>query len=197
MNEQMQNFLDRLDEGLLPFAKEEERFEMFLPGRAALVLHYQFTHSTKDIDIVWMRESELESKAIELLGKGTELAKTLGLFLDPVPQGLPPLPHGFRKRCELFPGNWKVLKLWILEVHDLAVTKLKSFRPRDREDLQNLCNKGLLNAAKLHESLQAAFPFRSPKAEDAEDDPDTPDWGKALGNLKRVESYLKGLIPSI
>jgi hypothetical protein len=197
MNDQIRNFLVRLDEELLPFVKEEERFEMFLLGRAALVMHYQFQFSTKDIDIVWMRDSELECKAIELLGKGSTLAKTLGLFLDPVPPGLPPLPGWFRHRCELIPGNWKVLRLWMLEVHDLAATKLKSFRPQDREDLQILCDRGLLHPAKLRESLQAAYPFKSPKAEDAEDDPDTPDWGKAFANLKRVESYLKGSITSI
>jgi Nucleotidyltransferase of unknown function (DUF6036) len=197
MNDQIRTFLDRLDAELLPFAKPEERFEMFLLGRAALVLYYRFPLSTTDVDIVWMRESELERKAIELLGKGSTLSQTLGLYLDPVPQATPPLPGWFRHRCELVPGNWKVLKLWMLEVHDLAATKLKSFRPKDREDLQSLCDQGLLNAAKLRESLEEAFSFRSPKVEDAEDDPDTPDWGKALANFKRVESYLNGLIPSI
>lgn len=197
MNEQIRIFLDRLDEELLPFAQDEERFDMYLLGRAALVVYYQFPLLTKDIDIVWMRDSELERKAIELVGKGSTLAKILGLYLDPVPQALPPLPNWFRGRCELLPGNWKVLRLWKLEVHDLAATKLKSFRPQDREDLQILCDRGLLNAAKLQESLQAAFPFRSPKVEDAEDDPDTPDWGKARKNAKRVESYLQGSIASI
>jgi hypothetical protein len=197
MNDQIRTFLDRLDEELLPFAKAEERFEMFLLGRAALVFYYRFQLSTTDVDIVWTRDSELECKAIELLGKGSTLARTLGLYLDPVPPAVPPLPGWFRSRCELVPGNWKVLKLWMLEVHDLAVTKLKSFRPKDREDLQILCDQGLLNAAKLRESLEAAFAFRSPKEEDAEDDPDTPDWGTALANFKRVESYLMGSIASI
>ena len=197
MIDQIRSFLDRLDNELLAFAKDGERYDMFLLGRTALVICYQFQFSTKDIDVVWMRDSELESKAIELLGKESKLARSLGLYLDPVPQGVPPLPHWFRRRCEMVPGNWKVLKVWMLEVHDLAATKLKSFRPQDREDLQILSDRGLLNAAKLYESLQAAFPFKSPKPEDAEDDQDTPDWGVALANLKRVENYLKGLIPSI
>jgi hypothetical protein len=197
MNDLIHTFLERLDAELLPFAKEGERFNMFLLGRSALVLCYQFSFSTKDIDIVWMNDSELERRAIELLGKGTALAKTLGLYLDPVPQGLPPLPHSFRSRCVELPGAWKALRLWKLEVHDLAVTKLKSFRPQDREDLQLLCDQGLLSAAKLRASLDAAFPFRSPKEEDAEHDPDNPDWNKSLANLKRVQEYLGGSIPSI
>jgi hypothetical protein len=197
MNDQIRTFLDRLDEELLPFAREGEQFNMFLLGRAALVEYYQFPLSTKDLDIVSLHNSELESKAIELFGKGTNLARTLGLYLDPVPQALPPLPTWFRQRSSLLPGKWKVLRVWMLEVHDLAATKLKSFRPQDREDLQMLCDRGLLDAAKLHESLQKAFVFKSPKLDDAEDDPDTPDWGKAHAHWKRVADYLQGSITSI
>src|SRR5262245_16738332 len=197
MNELIRTFLDRLDQELLPIAKGEERFELFLLGRAALVVSYRFPLFTNDIDIVSSWDSELERKAIALSGKESLLAKTLGLYLDPVSPGLPPLPSGFRNRCESIPGDWKVLRLWKLEVHDLAVSKLKSFRPRDREDLQALCDRGLLNPAKLRESLQEAFPFKSPKEEDADEDPDNPDWEKAVTHLKRVEGYLKGLNPSI
>jgi hypothetical protein len=49
----------------------------------------------------------------------------------------------------------------------------------------------------LRASLEAAFPLRSPKAEDAEYDPDEPDWGKALANFKRVEDYLNGKSASL
>jgi hypothetical protein len=197
MNDQIRILLNRLDKELLPFARDGAHFDMYLLGRAALVLSHHFPLTTQDIDMVSTQDSELERKAIEVLGAGSRLANTLGLYLDPVPQGLPPLPTGFRRRCESVSGNWKVLRVWVLEAHDLAATKLKSFRPKDREDLQMLCDRGLLNAAKLGESLRAAFPFRSPKIEDAEDDPDTPDWGKALANLKRVEAYLAGSIRSI
>jgi hypothetical protein len=197
MNEQMLAFFDRLDEEMRPFVQKGARLDMYLLGRAALVLHYRFALTTKDIDIVEMRDSVLEGKALELFGKDTGLAKALGFYLEQVPQGLPPLPSGFQNRCEEMKGNWKVLRLWVLEAHDLAVTKLKSFRPKDREDLQLLCDRGLLNVATLHTRLQAAFPFRSPKPDDAEGDADNPDWTKALNSLKRVEAYLKGAIHSL
>ena len=197
MNDQLLAFLDRLDEVLAPLAKEGECFNAYLLGRAALVMHYGFPLSTNDVDFVWMRESNLEQKAIDLLGKGSALAQSLGLYLDLVPQGLPPLPGGFRRRSVAVPGNWQVLRLWKLEVHDLATTKLRSFRPKDRQDLQELCDRGLLDPAKLRESLENAFPWRSPKAEDAENDPDNPDWSKAHANFRRVEDYLNGKITSI
>jgi hypothetical protein len=198
MNDQILSFLDRLDEALIPFAKEGECFHMYHLGRSALVMHYGFRLSTNDIDVVGMQNPALDQKALELLGKDTAMARTLGLYLDLVSPGEPSLPGWFRKRAEqVLPGNWRVLRLWKLEVHDLAASKLKSFRTNDRADLQALCDRGLLNAGKLRASLEAAFPFRSPKEEDAEDDLDNPDWGRALTHFKRVEAYLNGQIPSI
>jgi hypothetical protein len=159
-------------------------------------MHYGFVLSTKDIDIVSLR-SPLEQEAVALGQKSSRMAQALGLYLEAVPQALPPLPRWFRSRAEALVGGWRVLRLWKLEVHDFAVTKLKCFRPQDREDLQALCDRGLLKAAELRKSLEEAFPYRSPKAEDAEDDPDNPDWGRALANCKRVEDYLNGRIRSI
>lgn len=197
MNDQIRAFLETLDEALLPFAKEGEHFNLFHLGRSSLVMHFGFRLSTSDVDIVGMQNPGLDHKAMELLGKDTPLARSLGLYLDAVPPGVPPLPAGFQKRCEPVSGPWKVLRLWKLEIHDLAVSKLKSFRPQDREDLQALCDRSLLNAATLRARLEKAFQFRSPKPEDEEDDPDTPDWGRALRNLKRVEAYLDGRIRSL
>lgn len=196
MNNEIYALLDHLDAALCPLA-DGASLNIYLLGRAAMVLSYNVSLSTKDIDIVSRQESKLEQKALELSGKDSRLARSLGLYLDPVPQGLPPVPMGFEQRCKLVTGNWKVLKVWTPDVHDLAATKLKSFRPQDREDLQLLCDRAQLNKTKLRESLDKAFPFRSPKVEDAEDDPDTPDWGMAYSNLKRVEAYLAGSISSI
>jgi Nucleotidyltransferase of unknown function (DUF6036) len=196
MTNEIYALFDKLDEELRPGAAGEY-LDIYLLGRAAMVLSYNVFLSTKDIDIVSWQKSRLEQRAIELSGRESRLARSLGLYLDPVPPGLPPVPTGFEQRCTLLPGNWKVLKVWLPDVHDLATTKLKSFRPQDREDLQLLCDRGLLNKTKLRESLDKAFTFRSPKVDDAEDDPDTPDWGKALGSFRRVEAYLEGFLSSI
>jgi hypothetical protein len=92
MNDQILSFLFHLDEALLPFAKEGERFDMFHLGRSALVMHHGFPLSTKDIDIVGRQNPELDQKAIELFGEGSPMARSLGLYLDLVSPVLPPLP---------------------------------------------------------------------------------------------------------
>ncbi|MBL8796108.1 MAG: hypothetical protein JNM56_19560 [Planctomycetia bacterium] len=197
MNELILEFLNRLDALLLPFATQGERFDMYHLGRSALIMHYGLRLATKDIDIVGTGNSRLENKALELLGKNTDIANLLGVYLDVVAQAIPPVPRWFRERCRPVAGNWQVVRLWQLEVHDLATTKLKSFRHHDKQDLQALCDKGLLEVGKLRESLDAAFPWRSPKEGDGDNDPDTPDWGTALTNFKRVEKYLNGELRSL
>src|SRR5438067_811566 len=67
MNEDIWVFLDRLDEALIPFAKEGEHFDMYHLGRSALVIHHGFRLSTSDIDVVGRQNPDnLEQKAIEL-----------------------------------------------------------------------------------------------------------------------------------
>jgi hypothetical protein len=39
--------------------------------------------------------------------------------------------------------------------------------------------------------------LRSPKAKEAESDPDCPDWGTAFANYKRVEVILDGKTASL
>ena len=112
----------------MPFANGE-RLDLYHLGRSALVWRYkQATFTTKDIDVVQMR-TPLEEKAHALFGQGSVKAKELGLFLDLVPQGLPPLPGWFRQRSKEVPGNWQVIRLWELVGHDLAVTKLDVSSP--------------------------------------------------------------------
>jgi hypothetical protein len=183
VNEQILALLNALDAALTE-AAPGRHLDLYHLGRSALVLHYNLDRVTKDMDILMMR-TPLETRAVELFGKGTENAARLGLYLETVPQGLPPATQWFCGRCTRVPGNWRVLRLWRPEPHDLAATKLKSYRPRDREDLTFLCDRKLLDAAKLRESLESAFCWSMEKDGDAARD-------RAFANLERVVLYLQG-----
>jgi hypothetical protein len=187
MKDQIQRFLQRIDEELALHAAEGERLDVYQLGRTVLVQHYAFPLTTTDFDIV-RYDSRLQDKMIEKFGKGTPAARELGLYLDPVDNGLPPLPHGYEKRCREVSGNWQVLRVWALEIHDFAASKMKSFRPKDREDLQMMCDRGMLDAANLRNSLEAAYPFSVP----GKDDDDDPGRVKAFRHLTIVMEYLAG-----
>src|SRR4051812_30888059 len=150
-------FLEAIDAELVKHAKEGERLDLYLIGRAVLILRYGLTLATKDVDIVHFHGCELERRAVELFGQGTRNAERLGFYLEPVPQGLPPIPGGYCRRSEDLPGRWQVLRPKQPEPHDLAVTKLKRFHAKDRQDLQILCDAGHLEADRLKEGLDSAF----------------------------------------
>ncbi len=139
--------------------------------------------ATRDIDIVHVHGSALEGRALEQFGKGTRNAERLGFFLEPVPQGLPPIPGGYFHRAVDLPGSWRVLSPKQPEPHDLAVTKLKRFHAKDRQDLQILCDSDDLDADRLSEALDSAFAWA---------EKDGPDRERAAANLRRVIDDLEG-----
>jgi Nucleotidyltransferase of unknown function (DUF6036) len=76
MNNEIFALFDRLDEELRPLAAGAS-LNIYLLGRAAMVLSYNLSLSTKDIDIVSRQESELEQRAIELSGKDSSYNQKL------------------------------------------------------------------------------------------------------------------------
>jgi hypothetical protein len=190
MDEQIMRLLKALDGTLAEIAGEGERLDLYLIGRSALALHHHLEIApggTRDVDIVQRSHPSppLFQKAIELFGQGTAKADELGLYLEAVPSGLPPLPCWYDSRSKEVPGDWKVIRLWQLEIHDLAATKLKSFRRQDRDDLRFLCDASQLHAERLRASLESAFRWTSEKDGD-------PDRERAFANLERVVAYLDG-----
>ena len=176
-------FLKAIDAGLLDHAGEGQTLELHLIGRSALIVRFDLDLATRDVDIVHFHGSELERVAVELFGKGTSNADRLGFYLEPVPQGLPPIPGGYCHRSQDIAGPWRVIRPKHPEPHDLAVTKLKRFHAKDRQDLQILCDSGLLEADRLTKGLDSAFAWA------AKDDPDRE---IAARNLARVIDYLEG-----
>jgi hypothetical protein len=158
---------------------------LYLIGSAALIVRYGVRLATKDVDIVHFHGCDLEDKAVALFGKGTPNADRWGFYLEGVAQGLPPIPQGYCTRCEPIPGVWKILRPMQPEPHDLAVTKLKRFHAKDRQDLQILCESGDLSAHRLREALESAFLFAAGEDEDL---------GRkgAFANIERVIAFLEG-----
>jgi hypothetical protein len=183
---QIIQFLQDIDAELAKHADEGERLDVQLIGRSALILRYGLNLATKDVDMVTPTNTgSLEAKALELFGKGTQQAAASGLYLEPVPMGLPPIPGSYRSRSVELAGHWQVLRPLQPEPHDLAVTKLKRFHAGDREDVRIMCDSGDLTPEGLQRSLDSAHAFSA----DAEEDPGRK---RAYENLRRVIDYLDG-----
>jgi hypothetical protein len=193
MRDKILRLLSDLDAELTRYANAGERLDLYLIGRAALILQLGVSVTTDDVDIVEMfpnsSEENLEKIALKLFGEDTANAERLGLYLDQVPQGLPPVPHWFRSRCSDVPGDWQVIRPKLMDFHDYAVTKLKRFHAKDREDLKILCDQGLLTPKSLAASLDNAFTFAADEEED-------PMRKRATDALKKVINYIETGISS-
>jgi hypothetical protein len=179
-------FLEAIDAELVPYAGAGERMDLYLLGRSALIVRYGLGLATKDVDMVSHGETSiLHAKAFDLFGKGKPHAIKWGLYLEGVPQAIPPVPGRYQRLSVELPGNWTVLRPKQLDPHDLAITKLKRFHAGDREDLRILCDSGNLNREELEAALDSAFPFGND--EDAE-----PDFKRVEPHFRKLIDYLEG-----
>src|SRR5262249_39064054 len=150
---------------------QEQRLDLSVIDKAAVILFYggdQAGAMTADVDVVQISHppAPLLRAALERLRKGTPGAKEHDLYLERVAKADPPLAGSFRTRCTPMARDWKVLTVWQPEANDLAASKLKRYAAKDRADVRHLCDKGLLQAEKLRQSLTYAFIWH------VEDDPD-------------------------
>jgi hypothetical protein len=184
---EVEAFLHAVDDELVKSASAGERLDVYLLGRAALILHYGVNLATKDVDLVTRGEvPRLQRQALDLFGLGTPSARRWGLYLEPVPEGLPPVPASYRRLSMEVAGTWKVLQPRLLDPHDLAITKLKRFHAGDREDLQILCS-GNLTVAGLQRALASAYQFGMDEEED-------PECKRVNEHFRKLIDYLEGRV---
>jgi len=187
MKDRILAFLNDVNAVLVPIA-DGERLDLYHIGRSALVWKHGFVAATEDVDVITQQETDrLMGEAIRLFGKGTDKAREHELYLEAVPEGLPPIWSGCYNRATEVAERWTVIRLFHLEDHDFAVTKLKRFSTKDREDIRTMCDHGLLNPDTLMERVRAAYPFHIEHNPDKDDGP----WAKAaFDNLRIVVKYL-------
>lgn len=136
--EPWRSFFDELDEML------REPVELHCCGGFIVIHSYGVARTTNDVDFIGLVPNPLRQTLSELGGMGSALHEKHKVYLDPVTVATP--PDGYESRLKpLFPGAWRFLRLYALEAHDLALTKLERNYERDREDVQRLARAGHLD----------------------------------------------------
>jgi hypothetical protein len=176
----VEQFLRDLDRDWEPTQKG--KIPLSIIGSAALFLQTDYDRGTKDSDILETPaiSSEISQKLRALAGKDSPLFKKYRVYMDIVKVGIPFLPQKpiFHTVPEL--KGLTNFSVQVLDIVDVAVSKLKPFRPRDVEDIEFLVSKKLISHKKLLERFHMVVDFHSMDAR-AEDLP------KFVQNLNRVE----------
>jgi hypothetical protein len=155
-------FLDAVDANL------DQVIELTLIGGGAAALAYGIDNATKDIDTF---TSGGASKALQRAVRLAQAATGLDIPLGPA--GVADAPYEFESRVVpvLADRGWQRLKLYALERHDLALSKLvrgvqgdiehivaiHRLQPLDQEVLVERYLREMQHAITRPESLRAAF----------------------------------------
>ncbi len=106
-------------------------------GGFVATIRYGLGRVTGDVDYVEIVPFDKLSDLQQLAGAGSALAKKHGLYFQHVTVASLPDSYGDHL-TELFPGQLRHLRLFALEPHDLALSKLARNSPVDREDVAHL-----------------------------------------------------------
>ena len=182
-----ENFFLEIDEKWSPCGSEP----IILPiiGCSALVLQCDYYRGTKDNDILEIGNITPDiTKSLEALaGKGSILAQRHKLYLDIVGAGIPFLPQSphFHPLKD-FNGHLKNFNLKVLDVTDVVVSKLMTFRAQDVEDIKHVVDMSLVKPKKLMERFLSAVEIWSLGSR-------AKDLPKYIENLHTVERDFLGV----
>lgn len=170
---------------------QQNRITLNLIGSGALFLQTSYERGTKDADVLELSPllPEVRQHLLDLAGRGTEMHKKCRMYLDIVHSRVPYVPRVpiFHEQTDLLLKNFQV---FALDVVDVVVSKLKPFRPNDREDITAMINGGFVDHTILVERFKGLV-------ERWEFDARAEDLPRCVKNLHDVERNIFGVEESI
>lgn len=114
-------------------------------GGFVVAVRYRLPRPTNDIDYVEIIPRDAMESLQRVAGPGSPLAKKHRVHFQHV--GVASLPESYVERlAELFPARFEKLRLFEIDAHDLALSKLARNHPVDRDDVSYLAQTVPLSA---------------------------------------------------
>jgi hypothetical protein len=110
---------------------------------------YGLSRETSDVDFLTVSPLSELSELIVRAGEGSALHKKHRVYIDPVTVTNAPEEYASRLAPLFRNAGWIHIRLFALEAHDLALTKLERNNDRDRRDVRLLAEMGRLQPATL------------------------------------------------
>jgi hypothetical protein len=137
--EPWRRFLDEVDR-VLPAP-----VQLHCLGGFVLAVRHHLARTTGDIDYVAVIPRDATEVIEQIAGRGSPLAKKHRLYFQHVT--IASLPESYTERLRaLLPRTFRKLRLFDLDAHDLALSKLTRNHPIDREDVAYLARTVPLRA---------------------------------------------------
>jgi hypothetical protein len=122
--------------------------EIHCLGGFVAAFYYDLPRPTNDLDYIGVVPHDAMATLQEIGGIDSPLAKRHRVHFQHV--GIASLPESYTERLtEPFPGKFRRLRLFTLEPHDLALSKLTRNSPIDRADVAQVAKAVPLDAKVL------------------------------------------------
>jgi len=185
---QFKEFLAEIDARWKPVGAEPITLQVI--GSAALMLQADYDRGTKDGDVLESGDgpAAIKEQLLALAGKKTKLHDQFRIYLDVVQRAILFLPQGpvFHPVKDLALKNFRVE---VLDIVDVAVSKLKRYNGDDANDIRAMADRDLLDHARLAARFKGA-------ADRFSIDARALDVPRYLKNLHKVERDILGVTPS-
>lgn len=127
--------------------------ELHCIGGFVVTVLYDLKRPTSDVDFLSAVPTSALDSLMTIGGEGSVLYKKYGLHLDKV--GIVNQPDNYTARLvEIFPGTYRHLRLMVLELYDLILSKLERNWQIDRDDIKQLALKVPLDVQKLSQRYE-------------------------------------------
>lgn len=111
--------------------------ELHCLGGFVVSVLYGMPRPTADVDFISLAPHQEIAAVQSIAGQGSPLHQAHGVYLQYV--AIVSVPEDYRDRLvEIFPDVFRHLRIFGLEAHDLALSKLERNAARDREDVKYL-----------------------------------------------------------
>ena len=180
-------FFKELDDNWKPQTAEPLLLRVI--GSTALFLQSDYSRGTKDTDILEIDSltPPIQNALTKLAGKDSQMARKHRMYLELVAPAFPflPLPPLFHP-IEAINKSLTKFRIEALDITDVIVSKLKPFRPQDRDDISAMIDLDLVPHDKLVERFRMAMTHW-------ETDARAEDFPKYIENLNTVERDFFGV----
>lgn len=184
----VKEFLKEIDIRWKPVGAEPITLQVI--GSTALMLQTDYARGTKDGDVLESRDgpTAIKEQLISLAGRNTDIHKKFRVHIDVVSRALLFLPQRpvFHPLSAL---HLKSFKVEVLDVVDVAVSKLIRYSGDDANDISAMADRDLLDHARLVARFLAA-------ADRFSIDARAMDVPRYLRNLRTVERDILDVPPA-
>ncbi len=135
--------------------KIDQNVDLHCIGGFVVTVQFGSSRATSDIDILAAVPHEKLADLQRIAGERSILHRKFKVYLQPVT--IATYPEDYESRLvRMWPDiPFKYLRLYSLEPHDLALTKLERNSDVDRQDIRDLAEAGLINPTTLRQRYEA------------------------------------------